>query len=710
MSARPAPVEDVRDTASPEPRVLPPPPPPEPSRARVRPKLVLAGLFVVAAAYHWLQSRSHLTPAVFTDELLHSKLAQSLAAGDGLSVRGERVFFPAPLPAVLQAPAWLADSMPVGYALAKMANAFVMSAAVFPAYWLGRQLVRPSFALLGAAAAVAAPAMLYHSYLLSEALAYPVFLLAFAVMVRALGNPSPRWGLAVLGVSVLAVGTRVQFVALPVVFLLGLLVRWRELRRHAVAVTGLAVFGVLALVGGTAALGTYAGLALVEYEPGQVLRWAVLTAALVPFAAGWLVAPGAAFGIVSLLARPRTRAERAFAFLALGVGVLFFLQVGLVAAGDSERPLERYVIYLAPLAFVAFFAYVERGAPHRRAYAVAALALGLAAWLLPFPSLADYRFSFDSPTLSAYGMLAVWAGHANAATVFAGIPLAASVVLALRRLTLGAAHVLAGAAVALLVATGIAAYAGDHAMTKRAVDAWAGTPLDWLDRSRFGEADYLGLPGGSPHFAWVLEAWNRDFRRPIWLRGDPPPNDPYAASRGEIGSDGTLRVDGKPVARGVLVVNDYATQIELDGEVLARPRGGLTVYRTPSTPHVRSLATGLFFDGWAARNLVYEVWPEGGASERGAYELELALPEGASARRVTVAVGRARRTVTVPPGRSAFVEVSVPARRGDRVPLLALTADGVQHLDGGTANPRLVSVRVLRLEYVTLASPVELSL
>ena len=63
------------------------------------------------------------------------------------------------------------------YAAAKFLNAAVMSAAVFPTYWLARRIVRPSFALLTAAAAVATPAMVYHAFLMSEALAYPVFLL-----------------------------------------------------------------------------------------------------------------------------------------------------------------------------------------------------------------------------------------------------------------------------------------------------------------------------------------------------------------------------------------------------------------------------------------------------------------------------------------------------------------------------------------------------
>ncbi len=45
------------------------------------------------------------------------------------------------------------------------------------------------------------------------------------------------------------------------------------------------------------ALGPYLGAAGLDYELLDVLRWGGATAALLPFAAGWLVAPGAALGL-----------------------------------------------------------------------------------------------------------------------------------------------------------------------------------------------------------------------------------------------------------------------------------------------------------------------------------------------------------------------------------------------------------------------------
>jgi len=196
-------------------------------------RLALPVLFVVAAAYHFLQSRGHATPTVFNDELLYAKLSQSIAAGHGLTIRGEHVFFPAPLASLVQAPAWLLHSMTDAYAAAKLFNAAVMSSAVFPSYWLARRVVRPSFALLTAAAAVATPAMVYHGYMMSEALAYPVFLVAVAVLVRAVAQETRWTAVEVPAVCTVAIATRIQFVVLPLAYFIAVAFCGRaSYRRH----------------------------------------------------------------------------------------------------------------------------------------------------------------------------------------------------------------------------------------------------------------------------------------------------------------------------------------------------------------------------------------------------------------------------------------------------------------------------------------------
>jgi hypothetical protein len=661
------------------------------------PKLVLAGIYVVAVLYHWLQSRAHVTPAVFGDELLYSKLAQSIASGHGFVLRGEAVQFPAPLAILAQAPAWLIDSTPTAFAVVKALNVAVMSAAVFPAYCLARRVARPSNALLAAAAAVAGPAMLYGPYLMSEALAYPVFLLALATMVRAIDSPSLRMELAVVAVSLAAVLTRIQLVVLPIAYLVAV-ARVRGLRRHAVSLGVLGGFGAVPVVTGGAVLGTYLGATTLHFEPGAVLRWSGFTAALLPFVAGWLVVPGALLGLALLVLRPKGRADAAVGTLVVASVALVLLEVGLIAAGEAGRSVERYAIYLLPLAAIAFFAYVERGAPWRPLYAGLALAGGGTAWLLDFPARAGEGFTFDTLTFSVYGQTALWLGHANAATIFAGVPLFGGIALAL--LSLRRPHVAAGvgtATLALLLLSGIPAYAGDHAMTRGTLELRAGDPPDWLDRSGLGPADYLQLPGGSGHYGWILETWNRSVRRPIQL--GLASADGYASHTGRIDREGRFLVDGRaPPAAGALVVNDFATAIDFEGaRVVARPRDGLTAYRLPSRPRVRSLANGIFFDRWAAAVVGFQAWPDSGSGQ-GFYRVVLSLPTRFGARQITLETGGVRREMSLEGGQTRVVRLPV---RGYPLPLLNVRTDRADYVGAGTSNARLVAVRIPSISYVT---------
>jgi hypothetical protein len=659
------------------------------------PRLILAGIYVVAFLYHWFQSRAHVTPAVFGDELLYSKLAQSVASGDGFVLRGETVPFPAPLAILAQAPAWLIDSMPAAFVVVKSLNVAIMSAAVFPAYCLARRIARPSYALLAAAASVAGPAMLYGPYLMSEALAYPIFLLALATMVRAIERPSRNMELAVVAVSLAAVLTRIQLVVLPLAYLVAV-VRLRGVRRHAVSTGLLLALAALPVVTGGAVLGTYIGATTLHFDPGAVLFWSGFTAALLPFVAGWLVVPGALLGLALLSLRARSRAEAAFGTLALASIALVLLEIGLIGAGEAGRSLERYAIYLIPLAAIAFFAYAERGAPWRPLYAGLALAGAGTAWLIDFPARAGTAFTFDTLTYSVYGQTAIWLGHANAATIFAGVPLLGGIALALLPLRRRLVPAGVGAAtIALLLLSGLPAYAGDHAMTRGTLDLRAGDPPDWLDRSGLGPADYLQLPGGSAHYGWILETWNRSFRRPIQM--GLPSYDGYASHVGRIDREGRFLVDGRAPQAGTLVVNDFATAIDIEGaRVVARPRDGLTAYRIPARPRVRSLANGVFFDRWAAGVVRVQVWPTS-REGFGSYRVVLSLPARFDARQVTLEAGGARRELTLEPGTPKVVQIPV---RGYPVPLLAIRTDHANYVGGGTPNARLVAVRIPAVSYV----------
>jgi hypothetical protein len=417
---------------------------------------------------------------------------------------------------------------------------------------------------------------------------------------------------------------------------------------------------------------------------------------LLPFAAGLVVVPGAILGLALLL---RERENQAAGVFLAALGLLVLLAAGLVAAGDAERPLERYAIYLAPLGAILFFAYAERGAPWRRVYLGLAVVLGLSAWFVPYGSLADFRFSFDSPTLSAYGTLAFWTGHANASTVFAGGALLAALAVAAVHLRGRAVPLVGAAALVPLLFLTTVAYVGDHRMSEDASAAWSTEPSDWIDGAGIGRADFLVLPYDPPYFAWTAEAWNRDFGRPLRLGVETPRTDPFAASDASVRADGVLLVDGEPARAGALVVNDYGSRIDLEGQVVARPRGGLTAMRVPAAPHVRSLAEGLYFDGWASPRLRYSVWP--GAAAGGRYVVGLELPEGFEAREFAVAVGAEREVLRLAPGERTELVIPVSPGEGN-VPPLRILADGGRVLEGRTANPRIVAARVVELRFERL--------
>jgi hypothetical protein len=664
---------------------------PAPVQARrTRWGLALLGLFGVAVVYHWLQSRGHVTPAIFTDELMFSELARSVADGDGLAVRGEGFSFPALVPVLFQAPAWLVGGT-TAYGVAKSLNAVLMCLAVFPAWALARLVLRPAYAFGVAVAAVAGGAMLYHSYLTSEAVAYPIFFLAVGICIRALAEPSRRWDAFAVLVLGLAILTRAQFVVLPIAFVIAVLLVGRPVRRHTVALSALGLLAAAALLRGTSLLGFYGGAGELEYPALETLRWAGWTAALLPFAAGMLVVPGAVLGLGYAVARPRARAEAAFGVMTVALLVAMPIEAGLIASGEAHKPLERYAVYAVPLLFAAFFLYLERGAPRRRLYASVALAFGGLALAVPFASLAVDPFSFDSPTLSAVEALGRVA-PADATSLFAAGGLLAALVAAAVPLRRWGGAV-AAVSIVLALAVGAAAYSGDRRMTRRTLDALAPAQRDWVDRLGVGSADVLVLPGGSLHFGWMLESWNRNIGRTFHLgdvAADPLPFTEVGIRPDGSVSDGT----GEPLRSEHLVVNDSATQIELHGERLARPMRGLTLYRPAGAVRLRSLATGVFTDRWAQSVVGYRAWP---GAARGWYHVRLELPEGRLARSVELQAGLIRRRSELRPGVPLDVRIPVSGRP---LPELSIRIERADLIDAEAPKPRLVGARIAALRFV----------
>jgi hypothetical protein len=157
-----------------------------------------------------------------------------------------------------------------------------------------------------------------------------------------------------------------------------------------------------------------------------------------------------------------------------------------------------------------------------------------------------------------------------------------------------------------------------------------------------------------------------------------------------------LLVAGRELGAGVLVVNDFGTSIDIEGRVVARPLDGLTAYRVPAAPHVRSLANGLYFDRWAASLLRFQAWPRS-SSRRGFYHVVLSLPRGFGARRVSFAVlGSEVRAISLRPGQTKVSWIPVS---GSPPQVLEIRSDKGDLVAGGTPNARFVAVRVQSLAF-----------
>jgi hypothetical protein len=390
--------------------------------------LRLALLVGVSALARFVVALATPVPWIFPDEWIYAELARSFADSRSFSVwdvqwpvRGTGPLYP-----VLLSPIYaLSGSLEHAYVTVKALNALLMSLAAVPAFLLGRRLLSEGMAFFAAALAVLVPAMVYTSKVMTENVAYPIFLLAALAVVRVLERPTLGRQATVWALLVLASLARAEMFVLVLVYvsalvLLAYLDARAERNSSAVAVSrrlatyratwfaalgGLTVLAVgLALAGRgpTSLFGAYHSL------PGQldvaaVPRWLLYALAELDLATG--VLPFAAFLLVSALVLRGSLVERplrVFVAVALPTFVWFTVLGGSYATQPRPEPpiFERYVFYVMPLLLIALVYWLERGLPRPRPWA--ALAAGISLLLpatLPFGTLLnDNEWGVNSST------------------------------------------------------------------------------------------------------------------------------------------------------------------------------------------------------------------------------------------------------------------------------------------------------------------------
>ena len=268
--------------------------------AAVPARFLLAGIVAVSFAVRFVAALGHTTPLYFPDEYIYSAIARSLAEHGHPMIRGNAAHFPAMIEPLLAAPFWLTHDPELAYRLTQAENALAMSLAAIPVYLLMRRLGGGAWPALAAAAlTVASPDLFFSSFVLADAIAYPLVLGAVYLGVCALSNPTRGAQLGFAGLAVLATFTRIQYVFLPLVFVGAALVVergsvrsfWRHFRLSLLMYAAPLAFA--AALGPRRLLGYYSGVADLHVRLGAIVHWLGTDSMLLAYAAGFALVPGA---------------------------------------------------------------------------------------------------------------------------------------------------------------------------------------------------------------------------------------------------------------------------------------------------------------------------------------------------------------------------------------------------------------------------------
>jgi hypothetical protein len=353
------------------------------------------------------------------------------------------------------------------------------------------------------------------------------------------------------------------------------------------------------------------------------------------------------------------------------------IEAAQIAHTDSQRFQERYLFTLVPLLAVAFGLYVRRGLPWRVPVGLLSAALLLVAARVPLSGYAAAHNKDDSPTLWAVLRLEGLISVGNGALAVALVAALLSVVAALAAFRkLPAATVLLAA-----VAAGCALSAGASSFDSRTSRSLYNTLPDdvrWVDHARLGDVDLLAPPGAREEQSWQQLFWNTSVKR-LLLLGSPE-IDQFSAPRVRVASDGRLLVADRTLSRPLLV-QTYASTVQLTGVKLVRRELIFDLYRPAGTPRLRLLAAGRYTDRWLAPNGAITIWTRKG----GTLELRLSLPPRTQLTPIRFSTRGVNRLVRLRPGQRASLRFDVP--RGGAWSLHFLAAKK------GYLGDRAVSVR-----------------
>ena len=339
-------------------------------RAGVIPALLaLVGLSTLV---HWLAGSRLDGLWIMPDEAVYGERALDLWRSGAIALlHGQGAGYGLLYPALAGAPLSV-GRLAGGYASLKLLQALVMSLVAVPILFYGRRFMRPGYALLAAALALASPLMLYSGLIMTEVMIYPVGALALLAIARAIESGTLRHQTIAFAAILAAVLTRVQSVVLIAIFASAivvdrLLARERRPLRRFWPVWVVLAAGAAVVAAAPGLFGAYAGTLRGGYPVrstviliAEHLSYLTLSIAVAPIVALALLA------VVIGRSRDQDPAARAIVGVAASATILVVVQVGFFAARYAPHLLGRDLALLPPLLFTVFALWLDRGAPRPR--------------------------------------------------------------------------------------------------------------------------------------------------------------------------------------------------------------------------------------------------------------------------------------------------------------------------------------------------------
>jgi hypothetical protein len=577
---------------------------------------------LVSAGLRAWASRGVPTPWILPDETFYGLLGQGLYRDGHLQVLdGPTPYYSAVVPALAGLPLSLGDLV-LGHSILKVLQAVVMSLAAVPVYLWGRSLMTHGWALVAAALTLAVPGLAYSGLVMSEVAFYPVLVLAAWAMAAALADPTPARQLLFLGATCLAVATRLQAVVLVPAFLTAvvlesLLARRRpRLARLALSLGGFALLATGWVVSRRGAddslLAGYAE-AGGRYDVGTAARFVAHHAGDLALLTG--VVPVCA--LLLLLVRGLRSGEpdphvRAFLAVAAGTALWLVVQVGVFASRELGLLAERNLFAAAPLAFLGFALWLDRGAPDRlRTRLLVGVAVAAIVIAVPLGDL----LRTDDALPHAFTLILLHEAHAHIGMIQLGIGLAAVAAMLVPRRALPVLP----AAVLLALAGASVAASRTVAEEARAQQARVvGPERRWVDAAASLPVAYVYDGQAYWTAVWETLFWNRKIRWVYDLPGAVVPG-PLPQHPLEVEPDGELRPSGRASEAEYAISSvgrAFRGERVAGAPQLGTDREGLELWRLERPLRLSTVTSGLFANGDVDREATLMAYDcEGGAFE-----------------------------------------------------------------------------------------------